>query len=872
MKPTALLSIFLFFLLSAPCPAADSVSVTLSVDRTEASLDDAIQMVVHVSGVRNSDAPPVIRGLDTFQVAQGGTSSRVEIINGAYRSGIDFTFFLTPSRAGTFRIGPAEVRIDGKVYKSDTRKIHVKQPNEKEEGQPKTIFLSAALSKDRVFAEEQTIYTLRLYLRRQATNISLQLPEPENIVFTQLEKPREYEGMHDGLRYRIIEIPYALMPGREGRYAIDAARMSMTVNEPGRRSGRGFFDDSFFGGGLLSAGRPLSVSSNSLELQVEPLPVQGRPEGFTGLVGDFTLRAGLEPRGPAGLKVGESATLTVTVEGRGNIHRIPDMQMPEMEDIKVYADEPVLTPETDAFGIRGSKTMKWALVPEKEGDFTIPSLTIPFFDSKNGQYRILETAPFRLTVLPGKKTPSKEILLGETVKSSLAPVKQDVKEIGHDILPLHDSIQSLGISPASRGIWRQRIFPLLILILPAFLVGFVLFFLKIKKRSIRFASVQRAKKAAGKAIRSCRLEGSDPHCLILTIRDYFNERFGLEMASITADDVVSLLTARGTPSDAALRLSSLVKQLESAVYTGKDRVKESIGAEIAACIKRIEKTRGAKIKIPGSGFLSILLLTQLLLFSLACAPSAFCFQPSSALAEENRPEEIFFRAIQAQKEGHFEKAVEAYRHLIDSGYAGGHILYNLGNAHIRLNELGMAILAYERARRWIPRDADLQFNLAYARNLTVDAIPADPGWVGQTLFWIDSFTLKELFHAFALLNLLFCTALLIRLFYRPEWLFYVFIFFLAGWFLAGLSFGVKWHQITYDDRAVILKKELTVLAGPHAGDTVLFKLHEGAMVREERREDEWMLIHLPDGKRGWIPAGDAARINEQAIERKDQGP
>ena len=78
-------------------------------------------------------------------------------------------------------------------------------------------------------------------------------------------------------------------------------------------------------------------------------------------------------------------------------------------------------------------------------------------------------------------------------------------------------------------------------------------------------------------------------CLILTVRDYFNERLGLKMAAITPDDLISLLKTRGAPSETALKLSSLLKQLESAVYTGQEKTKDPIGLEIAACIEQMER-------------------------------------------------------------------------------------------------------------------------------------------------------------------------------------------------------------------------------------------------------------------------------------------
>ena len=582
----ALMSVFFLLCLPAPCPAGDPISVKLSIDRTEAATDDTIRMSVHLSGTRTSDSPPVIHGLDAFHVTRGGSSSRVEIINGTYRSGVDYTFFLTPSKTGTFQIGPAEIRVDGKTYKSGSQKLHVKTVKAHGNVQGKTVFLSASLSKEKVFVDEQPIYTLKLYLRKHASNISLQLPELENVTFTQLAKPREYEGVYNDLKYRVIEIPYALTPLKEGRYVIDPARMNMTVNEPGRRSGRGgMFDDPFFSNRLLSGNRPLSVSSKPLELLVEPLPIRGRPESFSGLVGDFKISAGIEP---LRLKAGESATLTVTVNGRGNINRIPGIRMPDLKQIKVYADEPALTSEMDASGIRGSKTMKWALVPEKEGSYKIPALSIPFFDTGKGRYSAMETTPFDLTVLAGEKNRYRELLISEPNSSGTPPMKQDVKELGHDILPLHDSLRNLGAMQGRQNGTGGLLLPSIILFLPGFFYGSALVVLRMKKMSIRSAPAQKARKAAGKAMRECRMEGADADGLILTVRNYFNDRFGLEMAAVTPDDVIALLQESGVQPDRGLKLSSLLKQLESAVYTGQDRAREPLGAEIAACIKQIE--------------------------------------------------------------------------------------------------------------------------------------------------------------------------------------------------------------------------------------------------------------------------------------------
>ena len=115
---------------------------------------------------------------------------------------------------------------------------------------------------------------------------------------------------------------------------------------------------------------------------------------------------------------------------------------------------------------------------------------------------------------------------------------------------------------------------------------------------------------------------------------------------------------------------------------------------------------------------------------------------------------------------------------------------------------------------------------------------------------------------FMLLNVLFFGILLIRLFNKAEWTYYLFIILLIFAVIGSSSFALKWYQSKTDDRAVILAEEVDVLAGPDPQDTALFKLHEGAVVHQERSEDGWCLIHLSSERRGWIRSKDLEKVNE----------
>jgi len=232
--------------------------------------------------------------------------------------------------------------------------------------------------------------------------------------------------------------------------------------------------------------------------------------------------------------------------------------------------------------------------------------------------------------------------------------------------------------------------------------------------------------------------------------------------------------------------------------------------------------------------------------------------PLAAVSPERDGE--YQQAHLAYREARYQEAYDGYARLLGTTGADGHLLYNLGNAAFRLNQVGRAILYYEKARVLLPRDADLKFNLGHAREQIRDVIPEAESFVGTALFWLGSLTLAEFFWCFALANVLFWGILAVRIYSRAEWTYSLLFLLLGVWLLAGISFGVKWQQARSDDRAVILQTEISVLAGPDSRDTLLFKLHEGTVVHLERSEEGWSLIRLSDGRRGWLRGEGLERI------------
>ncbi len=573
--------LFIFF----PCRLNAEVSLSLKLDRDEAQLMDSITMSVSVSGTKNRDARLVLHGIENFTVTQGGTSSRIEIINGQVNAGVDYTYYLQPKKPGTFNVGPAEVSVKGKTFKSNIETLKIVKPSQSSDTDKGPLFIIAELSSQKVYVEEQVIYTIKFYTQSKVSDVSLSLPETEHLSFKQLGDAFKYHSIYNGQTYQVSKVRFLIIPPKEGEYTIGSAKVNLSVIKPRSRSPQGLLDDPFFRDGFFSfsIAQPMTLTSEPLEFHVLPLPETGRPADFSGLVGDFKVESKLEP---STVKSGESATLTIIVSGQGNVNRIPDLKLPDLGEAKIYGDQPVLEVEYDKKGEKGSKTMKWALVPEKEGLFKVPPLTLSFFDTKSHQYKTLRTSPWSLSVMPGEKEELKASGDDSKERGTQSLAKQEVKELGHDILPVHTSVKDFTslypARPEELSFW-------LILLVPFIIYAAAFTVMKSRKESTQALAATKAKKAAGIYIKQCRQGKIDSRELTLLTKDYLNNRFNMSLGSLTPDEAADILTSKGVSPDTAKKLYDILKKLDDTVYTGKGYETCDAGKDMPELIKQIEK-------------------------------------------------------------------------------------------------------------------------------------------------------------------------------------------------------------------------------------------------------------------------------------------
>ncbi len=412
---------------------SDAFEVRAWVDKTEATLEDQIFLTVSISGQRRLSDDPTLPPLPDFHVAKGGSSSQTKIVNGSISTSVEVTYMLTPRRAGIFTIGPVRLQKKGRTYQSQPISVKILPASSSAEARP-MAFVTQHVDVTNPYAQQQIIYTFRFLRRVQSVEAQWDPPSFQGFWMEDLGKERQYEKVINGQRYAVTELKKALYPLSDSPDQIGESILTckLVIQSKGRSRGTdSFFGSSFFGSRAQTVTKNLRAPP--IPLRIRPLPQTGRPAGFEGLVGSFSVHA---ETGEQRLRAGDSTTLTVTVKGKGNLRDLVTLSPEDMPGFKVYPDKPTFELSVRGDALYGTKVFKKALVPIEQGILQIPPQEVPYFDPEKGSYRIASTAPITLTVEENGETESLHLVTAGGLPGS----KSSIKILGKDILPIHTGL------------------------------------------------------------------------------------------------------------------------------------------------------------------------------------------------------------------------------------------------------------------------------------------------------------------------------------------------------------------------------------------------------------------------------------------------
>ena len=574
--------------------SAGATQVTFDVQPRLLNLGETAQGSLVFHGVQNAPGInfPDIPGL---QITSGG--QMIQNINGDVSARQNYNFF--PQKAGSYTIGPYTLDYNGEQIQIPEVKLEVRAPAGSD-SQSDMIFARMVLPEQapyihQVFDIVLSLYALPNVELTRDVNLLGGFPESGFVMgnFEELQTQREEVS---GQFYTVRRFRARVRALTAGTFPLQPALRVGVVDRSQSQRRRdpfgGFFNDPFFGG---PSANPLNVSIPATNLTIRSIPTAGRPADFSGAVGRFNFVVDVRPRE---LKVGEPITVSLRLQGAGNIAAVIPPSYRDGDTYKAYdarqvGDTPAPTDE------EGAKTFEQVVIPRTENLKALPVLSFTFFDPADAQYRTVSAGPFPLTVHPA-----------ENGASSLMLQVPGAATAGGSSLVLGSDIVYLKPAPAhwqKPGNSQLTRHPLVLGLHAAAPLALAGLFFATRRRNrlaadIALARRQKAPQSARANLRKAEMalkETGAPGAVFASLAaaasDYFGHRFNLPPGAVDANLILDKLRAAKADADSLAKWQEFFALSDQIRYASStDLSREALASwltTLASLLRKAERIR-----------------------------------------------------------------------------------------------------------------------------------------------------------------------------------------------------------------------------------------------------------------------------------------
>ena len=397
--------------------ANKEVSVRIYLNKDSVVVGEMFKLSVETSGAQSFDyAEPLDFGANITQIRSEQSMSS-SWVNGVSSVSYTIAYYLRATEKGDYTIGPFKVKIRRDIYETNSVEIKVSEAGSSPSvpsnqggnnnsannlqsggnGSYKAVdrtnhnyLLRVNADKTEVYKNEPILITVDLYIRAHVQTISYEALKLPTTAWTEnLNDSENLKGSENinGITYQHYEIEKKrVFISREGEYDIPGVVYNF----------HGLSPSSFF-----YSYEPMTLVSDPIKLKVKPLPPNA-PANYSGLVGDFTMNISADK---TTLDAKDIATLTVTLEGMGNLHASKDVEYKIDDTMDVFSSKNSLEESKS-----GRKVKKWEILfqPTETGTHTIVFNDLSYFDVKSGQYKVLPGKTVTLNVTENRRKSSED--------------------------------------------------------------------------------------------------------------------------------------------------------------------------------------------------------------------------------------------------------------------------------------------------------------------------------------------------------------------------------------------------------------------------------------------------------------------------------
>lgn len=564
MKKTAY--IFVLMLFASFAVVAQDVQFNTKVSKKKLGINERLRVDFTVNQDGDGFRPPSFEGF----IVVGGPNQAISRVsnNGKLTYSKTYGYFLQPQERGNLTIDQAEITINGEVYKTPPVNVVVtaavevpKDPNDPTYLAKENIHLVAEVSKTSPYINEAFNVVYKLYVAPE-TSVSnwRELDSPKFADFWSQNIDEKqfkiYDGEYDGEPYRYVILRRTVLyPQKTGKLNIEPLSLSVAVSVPTNR--RDIF------GRRLTKSTNITISAPKRTVNVKPLPITGKPDDFTGAVGDFDFAVRTDKNT---LDAGEAFQMSVEVQGKGNLKLFPLPEPTLPNSLEIYEPENEDRVRTNLAGMSGLKKDTYTVVPQYKGTYPIPKFSFTFFNPKTGKYERQTSDDIVIKVENGPVDTAGSIPQDGDVSQQKAVVAADAQfEYIKSEARLQPKTKERFFK--SNIFWALTFGPLLLIPLA----------MLVRKKRQAYANdvtgnrIRKADKLARKFLSTAKKNLGDQKEFYIAmeraLHNYLKAKLSITTSEMSKDRITKLLNERNLDDATTIEFISLLESCEFARYT-----------------------------------------------------------------------------------------------------------------------------------------------------------------------------------------------------------------------------------------------------------------------------------------------------------------
>jgi hypothetical protein len=385
-------------------------AVQAILDHDRVAMGETVQLTLKKDG--QGGEPDLTPLRKDFEVLGQSKGSSFQMINGTTSSSVQVQIALAPRHGGSLVIPvlnwgnehtqALSLTVDNSAGAAQGAGTSGQAAGAAASVGSKDLFIETELDNPKPYVQSAVHLKVRIYTAQQLVQAGLDFEPSPEVLMQQLGKDKPSDTTRNGRHFSLIERDYLLFPQKSGHIELAGPVLNAQVLKRIAASGDPVADlFAQMPGGVGRAVQAVRLHGDPIRMDVSARPADVHSPYWIPAKA-LSLSASWQPDSLE-VHVGDPLSLHLVLRAEGlTAAQLPDLAplLSVPDGIKIYPDQARLTDSPQESSVVGERSQNVALLAQRAGRYTLPAVTVQWWDIKQNMLRTERLPEKTIVILP----------------------------------------------------------------------------------------------------------------------------------------------------------------------------------------------------------------------------------------------------------------------------------------------------------------------------------------------------------------------------------------------------------------------------------------------------------------------------------------